>query len=257
MRINMYIDVNFVQNVNFKGGEFNSPPLPSSISLTSSNVALYNSLMLFNGHIHRNPKRYRNPHELAQAIDIYVESVDGSRWTFIKKDGSEGVGYRVRPSVAGLCLHLGLSSKQKLLELALGNQHNRALIETFFLWVEDHMVSNMQRDGANVTAYTFLLQAMGYKKDQPSNPQLPESRSERSIPGQTSFEGQKSGKIFQVTFHDSPHSLPEDEVRKQLIEAGGGDSAIMSAIDDEAKMREGLMQTVEATSEPKVIGVES
>ena len=190
---------------------------------------------LFNGSIHRNPKRYQNPHELARAIDDYVVKVES--------------GEAIR-TIPGLVLHLGMSSKRRLITLALSNPILTSIVETAFTWIEQSLVEDLldADSGAVVTSRTFLLSNMGYSKSQADAPKQLEERADTA--------SQPSSRIIpgvHVVLVESKNSIPEDEVRRQLMELGGDDADTMRLIDEEFVSRNGQMKTVEASVEVEVV----
>ena len=215
---------------------------------------------LFNGSIHRNPKKYSNPQILAQAIDMYISSVEESKIEYTKANGELVERWGKKASIPGLCLFLGMSSKAELLHLAT-NSNNPVLadiIKTTFMWFEAHYVEAAMEGGKGTAFYTFLLTNMGYKKGDEDKPLLPQSEtvttpgsSQSSTP--TPAQGQQISNRFRVTFVKSKDSLPESVVREQLKSEGGGDTEIMQAIDEEYRLRNdgdsssANMKSIEAT----------
>ncbi len=203
---------------------------------------------LFNGHLHRNPKMYSNPKELAKAIDEYVDSIQEGKFAYTKKDGREIEVYRSRPSIPGLCLHLNMSSKRQLVSLALsGNDMLKAIIETAFLWIEAFYVEQMQTS-TNIGAYQFLLTNMGYKRGDVDKPMLPSAENVGSAKSSSISETphKLSDRRILINLVESKDSLPDHVVRAQLKEMGGADAEILTAIDEEFQLRNGGMRQIEA-----------
>ncbi len=200
---------------------------------------------LFNGSIHRNPRRYSNPHELARAIDEYVSKVEDSCYTHKKKNGDEVVIFGARPSIAGMCLHLGMSSKASLFKLALsGNIRLKEIVETAMLWIEAFYVEGMQKEMANVNAYQFLLTNMGYKKTDQPVPMLPSAESVGNSKMSTINGDAKkiSSNVIRINLVESKDALPDEIVRSQLKMLGGEDAEVLTAIDEEYALRSGTMR---------------
>lgn len=213
---------------------------------------------LFNGSIHRNPRRYSNPHELAKAIDEYVQKIEDGFRIHKKKNGEEIYIFGLKPSIAGLCIHLGMSSKASLFRLALsGNKSIKEIIETSMLWIEAFYVENMQSEGSNVTAYQFLLTNMGYKKSDHDVPMLPSAENVgnskmSSVNGDTK---KVAPNVIRINLVESKDSLPDEVVRNQLKIMGGDDSEVLNAIDEEYALRNGTMKIAESDDENTITQV--
>ena len=172
---------------------------------------------LIEGRIRRKEKTYSNPIELAKAIDDYINKVWESKTVIKKKSGEELVTFDKPPSLAGLCLHLGLPSKMSYKALCLDSNRYLAKIAIAGLtWIESHYVESMQMVGANQNSFQFLLSNMGYKSE---NIFKPEPVADRSVPESMRIDKESIPSVqnIQISFVSSKDSLPDDVVRQQLL----------------------------------------
>ena len=209
-------------------------------------------MSLFNGRIHRNPRKWGNPILLANAIDEYVDSVVGVEtrlgadqykygvdkdgdivwYDTLKKDGTPMRVYENPPSWGGLCLHLGLSRKSELINMMYEkNAALREIVASTILWLETFYVTEMQRPNAS-KAYEFLLSNMGWSAQK-------QIKDEATTPIQAPKDPTPAQQAPQLilNFVRSPNAKSEEEVRRELISAAGEDQALVESLIGKNQMK--------------------
>ena len=198
-------------------------------------------MALFNGRIHRNPKRFSNPHELARAIDAYVDSCLNAEVHYTYSNKSENLisVNKHPPSIASLCLYLGFSSKKNLLTLMDMNPTIKDILSTTFLWIENFYITEALQHNAP-KAYETMLKSFGYGNNGSDVETMKISRTTT-----TSSNATESGEqtTVRVEFIRPQGQISDDELKRQLMIEAGDDTSVVNAIESQ----------MSRASQPKVI----
>lgn len=180
-------------------------------------------LKIVEGRVRMREGSYTDPIALAKSIDDYFDQCLQTRKTRMLSELKSMVYYEKPPTVTGLALHLGLSTKSALRRILNSpNPKVRYAIEYALTYIENFCVEQVLQPDAP-KGYEFLLKNMGY-----SSADSPQSTSVAiTAPRQ---DGDKPLK-FEIEFVRSPHSKTDDEVKRQLMIDAGDDAETASAIE--------------------------
>lgn len=191
---------------------------------------------LFNGRIHRNPKKYSNPHELARAIDAYIDEclAPDKHYTYTNKSDNIISVNKHPPSIPGLCLYLGFSSKRNLLSLMDQNQTLKTILQTTFLWIENFYVTEALQHNAP-KAYETMLKSFGYGG--PSDQET--MKVSRTLTTRTNADGsdEVTDTTFKIEFVKPQTQITDEEVKRQLLIDAGDDVDVVNSIQSQMTMK--------------------